>query len=134
MSKFACSSKNCEKLEKSLFLLKMLNLRVKRGRRVPSKNCDFCNVCCLFLRFLQKLRKLGEIAVFAKITYKIQELKDGERCPAKTAISPNIAKTMMGEIAIFAKITKFMSQRREKTAQQKMRFLRFLRLVWTQLK
>ena len=29
-------SKNCEKLEKSQFLLKL------GGTRVPSKNCDFC--------------------------------------------------------------------------------------------
>ena len=41
MSKFARSSKNCEKLEKSQFLLKLLNSSGKGNRRVPSKNCDF---------------------------------------------------------------------------------------------
>ena len=41
MSKFTRSSKNCEKLEKSQFLPKLLNSSRKGNRRVPSKNCDF---------------------------------------------------------------------------------------------
>ena len=41
MSKSARSSKNCEKLEKSQFFLKLLNSSGKGNRRVPSKNCDF---------------------------------------------------------------------------------------------
>ena len=45
MSKFARSSKNCEKLEKLQFLLKLLNSSGKGGRRTPSKNCDFYNSC-----------------------------------------------------------------------------------------
>ena len=45
MSKFAGSSKNCEKLEKLQFLLKLLNSSGKGGRRVPSKNCDLCEEC-----------------------------------------------------------------------------------------
>ena len=36
-------SRNCEKLEKSLFLLKSIKSSVTGGRRVSSKNCDFCN-------------------------------------------------------------------------------------------
>ena len=39
------SSIFCKKLEKSQFLLKLLNSSGKGGRRVPSKNCDFCNFC-----------------------------------------------------------------------------------------
>ena len=50
-------SKNCEKLEKSLFLLKLIKSSVTGGRRVSSKNCDFSKNC----------EKIGEIAVFAKI-------------------------------------------------------------------
>ena len=45
MSKFARSSKNCEKLEKSQFLLKLLNSSGKGGTRVSSKNCDFSKNC-----------------------------------------------------------------------------------------
>ena len=45
MSKFARSSKNCEKMEKLQFLLKLLNSSGKGGRRAPSKNCDVCNFC-----------------------------------------------------------------------------------------
>ena len=41
MSKFACSSKNCEKLEKSKFLLKLIETNLRRGRRVPSKHHDY---------------------------------------------------------------------------------------------
>ena len=40
MSKFACSSKNCEKLEKSKFLLKLIKTNRRGGRRVPSKHHD----------------------------------------------------------------------------------------------
>ena len=40
MSKFARSSKTCEKLEKSQFLLKLIKSSVRGGRRVPSKNCN----------------------------------------------------------------------------------------------
>ena len=42
-------SKNCEKLKKSQFLLKLLKSGVREGRRVPSKNCDFCNFCDLLV-------------------------------------------------------------------------------------
>ena len=61
MSKFAHSSKNREKMEKSQFLLKLLNSKGKGGRRVPRKNCDFCN-------FSKNCGKIGEIAGFAKVT------------------------------------------------------------------
>ena len=53
MSKFARSSKNCKKLEKSQNLLKLLKSRIKGGRRVPSKNCDFF----IFSKNCKKLEK-----------------------------------------------------------------------------
>ena len=46
---FCDFSKNCEKLKKSQFLLKLLKSGVREGRRVPSKNCDFCNFCDLLV-------------------------------------------------------------------------------------
>ena len=56
MSKFARTSKNYEKLEKSQFLLKLLNSSGKGGTRVPSKNCNFCDFSknCLNLVILAK--------------------------------------------------------------------------------
>ena len=45
MSKFARSSKNCEKLDKSQFLLKLIKSSVTGRTRVPSKNCDFTKNC-----------------------------------------------------------------------------------------
>ena len=44
LSKNCDFSKNCEKLKKSQFLLKLLKSGVRGGRRVPSKNCDFCDL------------------------------------------------------------------------------------------
>ena len=64
MSKFARSSKNCEKLEKSQFLLKFIKTSVRGGGRVPSKNYHFCSFC----DFTKNLRKIREITEFAKIT------------------------------------------------------------------
>ena len=46
-------SKNCEKLEKLQFLLKLIMTSVRGGTRVPSKNCDFCN----FSKNCKKLEK-----------------------------------------------------------------------------
>ena len=60
---FCDSSKNCEKLKKSQFLLRLIKPSVTGGRRVSSKNCDFCN----FYDFSKNCKKMGEIAVFAKI-------------------------------------------------------------------
>ena len=60
---FCDSSKNCEKLEKSQFLLRLIKSSGTGGRRVSSKNCDFCNFC----DFSKNCKKMGEIAVFAKI-------------------------------------------------------------------
>ena len=57
MAKFARSSKNCEKLEKSQFLLTLLNSSGKGGTRVSSKNCDFSKNC----------EKLEKSQFFAKI-------------------------------------------------------------------
>ena len=59
-------SKNCEKLEKSQNLLKLINSRVGGARgsgrgRVPSKNCDFSTNCEKLekSRFLLKLINLS---------------------------------------------------------------------------
>ena len=56
MSKFARTSKNCDKLEKSQFSLKLLNSSGKGCRRVSSKNCHFCNFCD-FSKNCEKLEK-----------------------------------------------------------------------------
>ena len=80
MSKFACSSKTCEKLEKSQFLLKLINTSVRRGRRVPSKNCDFCKFC----DFSKNCEKLDKSHFLLKLRQVLEEV---EGCPAKTAIS-----------------------------------------------
>ena len=77
MSKFARSSKTCEKLEKSQLLLKLINTSVRRGRRVPSKNCDFCN-------FSKNCEKLDKSHFLLKLRQVLEEV---EGCPAKTAIS-----------------------------------------------
>ena len=88
MSKFARSSKDCEKLEKSQFLLKLLNSSVTGGRRASSKNCDFCNFCD-FSKTCEKLEK-------SQFSLKLRQvLEEVQGCPAKTAISaisPKIAK------------------------------------------
>ena len=44
-SKNSHFSKNCQKLEKSQFLLKLITTSVRGGRRVRSKNCDFSKNC-----------------------------------------------------------------------------------------
>ena len=80
MSKFARSSKTCEKLEKSQFLLKLINTSVRRGRRVPSKNCDFCKFC----DFSKNCEKLDKSHFLLKLRQVLEEV---EGCPAKTAIS-----------------------------------------------
>ena len=41
---FCDSSKNCEKLEKSQFLLRLIKSSGTGGKRVAGKNCDFCNL------------------------------------------------------------------------------------------
>ena len=56
MSKFARSGKNCEKLEKSQFLLKLITSSVRGDTRVPRKNYDFCNFC-YFSKNCAKLEK-----------------------------------------------------------------------------
>ena len=80
MSKFARSSKTCEKLEKPQFLLKLIKTSVRRGRRVPSKNCDFCNFC----DFSKNCKKLEKSQFLLKLRQVLEEV---EGCPAKTAIS-----------------------------------------------
>ena len=49
-------SKHCEKLEKSQFLLKLTKSRVRGDKRVPSKNCNFCDFCD-FSKNYEKLEK-----------------------------------------------------------------------------
>ena len=52
MSSKNCNlSKNCEKIEKSQSLLKLIKSSVTRGTRVSCKNCDFS----------KKLRKMVDI-------------------------------------------------------------------------
>ena len=58
---FAISPKIAKKLEKSQFLLKLLNSRVKGGRRVPSKNCEKLEKS----QFLLKLLNLFKNAISA---------------------------------------------------------------------
>ena len=50
----AISPKIAKKWEKSQFLLKLIKSSVTGGRRVPSKNWDFCN----FWGLSKKLRKI----------------------------------------------------------------------------
>ena len=104
-------SENCEKLEKSQFLLKLTKSSIRGGRRVPSKNCDFSKNyekleksqfllkltshlfeewksaqqklrLLQFLRCLQKLRKFGEIAFFL-LKLLNSSGKGGRRAPSK---------------------------------------------------
>ena len=86
MSKFARSSKNCEKLEKSPFFQKILNSSGKGGRRVSSKNCDSCNFCD-FSKYCEILEKSQFLLKLIK-----SSVTGGTRVPRKTAISPRIAK------------------------------------------
>ena len=106
MSKFARSSKNCEKLEKSQFLLKFIKTSVRGGRRVPSKNCNFCN----FRDFSKNCEKL-ETSQFLLNLIKTS-VRGGGRVPSKNChfcsfcdFSKNLRK--IREITEFAKITKF---------------------------
>ena len=66
----AISPKNCEKLEKSQFLLKLIKTNVIKssgtgGRRLSSKNCDFSKNCEK-LEKSQILLKLGGARVPSK--------------------------------------------------------------------
>ena len=71
MSKFARSSKNCEKLEKSQFLLKLLNSSGKGCRRVSSENCNFSKNC-------EKLEKSQVLLKLIK-----SSVRGGARVPGK---------------------------------------------------
>ena len=53
------AAKIAKKLEKSQNLLKFINSCVRKGRRVPSKICDFSDY--------SKVQKIGEITKFVKI-------------------------------------------------------------------
>ena len=120
MSKLACNSKHCEKMEKSQFLLKILNSRVKRGRRVPSKNCDFCNFC----DFSKNCENLEKSQFLLKLLNS--RVKGGRTVPSKNCdFSKHCEKLEKSQFLL--KLLNFnMSQRRENRAQQKMRFLRLL--------
>ena len=52
----AISPKIAKKLEKSQFLLKLTKSSVRGGRRMPSKNCNFCDFCD-FSKNYEKLEK-----------------------------------------------------------------------------
>ena len=71
MSKFARRSINCEKLEKSQFLLKLLNsvCKLKGGRRVPSKNCVFCD--CSMVKNWEKLAKMQFFLKLLNSSFKL---------------------------------------------------------------
>ena len=75
MSKFARSSKTCEKLEKSQFLLKLIKTSVRRGRRVPSKNYDFCNFCD-FSKTCEKLEKSQFLLKLRQVLEEGEENKE----------------------------------------------------------
>ena len=95
----AISPKIAKKLEKSQFLLALIKSSVTGGRRVSSKNCDFCN-------FSKNCEKLEKSLFLLKLSQVLQQV---EGCPAKTAtsaISTIFSKNCkkMGEIAVFAKI------------------------------
>ena len=99
LSKNCDFSKNCEKLEKLQFLLRLIKSSGIGGRRVSSKNCDFCN-------FSKNCEKLEKSLFLLKLSQVLQEV---EGCPAKTvtsAISTIFSKNCkkMGEIEVFAKI------------------------------
>ena len=74
MSKFARSSKNSKKLEKSQFLLKLTKSSVRGGRRVPSKNFSFCN-------FSKNYEKLEKSQVLLKLNKS--SVRGGRRVPSK---------------------------------------------------
>ena len=90
MSKFSRSSKNCGKFLKSQFLLKLLNSSGNRCRKVPSKNCDFCNFtknCEKFLKWQFLLKLLNSSG------------KGGRKVPSKNC---NFSKTCeIFELVIF---------------------------------
>ena len=71
MSKFARRSINCEKLEKSQFLLKLLNsvCKLKGGRRVPSKNWVFCD--CSMAKNWEKLKKMQFFLKLLNSSFKL---------------------------------------------------------------
>ena len=75
MSNKNCNfSKNCEKLEKLQFLLKLIKSSVTGGTRVSSKNCDFCN----FSKNCKKLKKLQFLLQLIKTS-----VRGGTRMPSK---------------------------------------------------
>ena len=67
-------SKNCLKLEKSQFLVKLITTSVRGGSRVPSKNCDFCN----FSKNCKKLEKSWYLLKLIK-----SSVTGGRRVPSK---------------------------------------------------
>ena len=106
---FCDSSKNCEKLEKSQFLLRLIKSSGTGGRRVSSKNCDFCNFC----DFSKKCEKLEKSLFLLKLIKS--SVTGGRRVSSKNCdfcnfydFSKNCKK--MGEIAVFAKINFLISQ------------------------
>ena len=74
---FCDSSKNCEKLEKSQFLLKFIIIKSSGtgGRRVSSKNCNFSKNC-------EKLEKSQFLLKLIK-----SSVTGGRRVPSKNWIS-----------------------------------------------
>ena len=95
-------SENCEKLEKSQFLLKLTKSSIRGGRRVPSKNCDFCNFC----DFSKNYEKLKKSQFLLKLTSQLfEEWKSAQQKLRLLQFLRCLQKLRkFGEIAVFAKI------------------------------
>ena len=87
MSKFARSSKNCEKLEKLQSLRQLLTSSGKGGRRPPSENCDGCNFCD-FSKTCEELEKSQFLLKSIKTS-----VRGGRRVPSKNWNFCNFSKT-----------------------------------------
>ena len=89
MSKFARSSKNCEKMEKSPFWLKLTKSSVRGDKRVPSKDsCDFCD----FSKDCEKLEKPQFLLKLIKTSVRGKRRVPRKKKTAVSAICPEIAK------------------------------------------
>ena len=100
---FCDSSKNYEKLEKSQFLLRLIKSSGTGGRRVSSKNCNFC-IFCNFSKNCEKLEKLLFLLKLIKSSVTGDRRVSSKNCDFCNFydFSKNCKK--MGEIAVFAKI------------------------------
>ena len=88
---FCDSSKNCEKLEKSQFLLKLIKSSGTGGRRLSTKTA-----------ISPKIAKIGEIAVLLKLI--TTSVGGGKRVPSKNcdfcSFSKNFKKMEKSQILL----------------------------------